>query len=60
MKQNVSFNYMKHLIPIIIDNGSGVIKAGFADNYNPSVVFPTAIGRLRRPRQQSEGSVHWK
>lgn len=30
--------------PIILDTGSGLMKAGFADQDVPSVVFPTIIG----------------
>ncbi len=30
---------------IIIDNGSGMIKAGFAGEAAPSAVFPTIVGR---------------
>ena len=33
--------------PIIIDNGSGVCKAGKADEDRPSCVFPNIIGRPR-------------
>ena len=32
---------------IIIDNGSGVIKAGFAGDNQPSVKFPSIVGRPR-------------
>jgi len=31
--------------PVVIDNGSGVIKAGFAGNDKPKLVFPSIIGR---------------
>lgn len=31
--------------PVVIDNGSGVIKAGFAGGDRPRVVFPSAVGR---------------
>ena len=34
-------------LPIIIDNGSGTIKAGFAGSSNPRARFPTVIGRPR-------------
>uniref|UniRef100_A0A671TZD3 Si:ch211-241j12.3 n=1 Tax=Sparus aurata TaxID=8175 RepID=A0A671TZD3_SPAAU len=30
--------------PIVLDTGSGLIKAGFADQDLPSIVFPTIIG----------------
>ena len=32
---------------IIIDNGSGSIKAGFSGEEEPKVVFPTLIGRVK-------------
>ena len=30
---------------IVIDNGSGVLKAGFAGDDAPRVVFPAVVGR---------------
>jgi actin-related protein len=33
---------------IVIDNGSGTIKAGFADEDDPRVLFPSVIGRPRK------------
>lgn len=33
---------------IVIDNGSGYIKAGLSTDENPTVVFPTIVGRPRR------------
>lgn len=30
--------------PIVLDSGSGLIKAGFADQDLPSIIFPTIIG----------------
>ncbi|XP_022230781.1 actin-like protein 53D [Drosophila obscura] len=36
--------------PIIIDNGSGVCKAGFSHDKKPRVVFPAVVGR---PRHQN-------
>ena len=35
--------------PIVIDNGSGLLKAGFADDDAPKYVFPTIIGTPREP-----------
>ena len=29
---------------IVIDNGSGVIKAGFAEENEPSIKFPSIVG----------------
>ena len=33
---------------LVIDNGSGTIKAGFAGEDAPRAVFPTVVGRPRR------------
>lgn len=30
--------------PIVLDTGSGLMKAGFADQDRPNIVFPTIIG----------------
>lgn len=35
--------------PVVIDNGSGLLKAGFADDDAPKYVFPTAIGIPKAP-----------
>ncbi len=32
---------------IVLDNGSGTIKAGFAGDDSPQVVFPNIVGHLR-------------
>ena len=39
---------------IVIDNGSGVLKAGLAGDNNPSVKFPSIVGR---PRTESSLSA---
>ncbi|XP_067872561.1 uncharacterized protein [Heterodontus francisci] len=31
--------------PVVIDNGSGLIKAGLSGNHSPSYVFPSVVGR---------------
>ena len=36
---------------IVIDNGSGVLKAGFAGDNAPSVKFPSIVGRPRTDKQ---------
>lgn len=36
---------MDYKTPIVLDTGSGLMKAGFADQDRPSTVFPTIIGR---------------
>ncbi|KHN75987.1 Actin-4 [Toxocara canis] len=43
-----SFN--KNLKALVVDNGSGICKAGFAGEDVPQVVFPSIIGR---PKHQS-------
>ena len=32
---------------IIIDNGSGVVKAGFTSEEEPSSIFPSLVGRVK-------------
>lgn len=34
---------------VIIDNGSGMVKAGFAGDDAPRSVFPTVVGRPKVP-----------
>jgi len=36
--------------PVVIDNGSGVLKAGFAGVDHPKVLFPTYVGRPKHTR----------
>jgi len=36
--------------PVVIDNGSGIIKAGFAGADHPKVLFPTYVGRPKHIR----------
>ena len=36
--------------PLVIDNGSGMVKAGFAGDDAPRSVFPSIVGR---PRHQN-------
>ncbi|VDM02008.1 unnamed protein product [Schistocephalus solidus] len=38
------------IAPLVVDNGSGMCKAGFAGDDSPRAVFPSIVGR---PRQQS-------
>lgn len=40
--------------PIVLDTGSGLMKAGFADEDLPNVVFPTIIGM---PKYEVDGSM---
>lgn len=34
-------------VAIVIDNGSGTIKAGYAGKENPQDIFPSVVGCLR-------------
>ena len=34
--------------PIVIDNGTGRIKAGFADDEAPKCIFPSVVGRPKQ------------
>jgi len=46
--------------PIVIDNGTGVIKAGFAGTEQPKLVFPAYVGRpkhLRVMAGAAEGDI---
>lgn len=36
--------------PVVIDNGSGFIKAGFAGAEAPKLIFPSFVGRPKHPR----------
>lgn len=36
--------------PVVIDNGSGTIKAGFAGQDHPKCFFPSFVGRPKHPR----------
>lgn len=44
----MSDNGRTESIPIVLDNGSGNIKAGFSGAARPSIIFPTVVGRPRR------------
>jgi len=37
------------IAPIVVDNGSGITKAGFAGDEAPKAIFPTVVGRPRLP-----------
>jgi actin-related protein len=43
----MSFNTSDQLNPVVIDNGSGMVKAGFAGEDAPRTVFPAVVGRPR-------------
>jgi len=41
-------------VPLVVDNGSGMIKAGFAGDDEPRVAFPSIIGHPRYTRSMVE------
>lgn len=41
--------------PIVIDNGSGMIKAGFAGDRIPKINFPNYVGRPKHVRVMTGG-----
>jgi len=43
--------------PLVVDNGSGMCKAGFAGDDAPRAVFPSIVGR---PRHQVSINTHSK
>lgn len=43
--------------PMIIDNGTGVIKAGLAGNDKPSVFLGSVVGRPKHPRVMPGGAL---
>lgn len=43
--------------PIVIDNGTGVLKAGFAGSDKPRVVFRSCVGRPKHRRVMPGGAL---
>ncbi|CAF3673995.1 unnamed protein product [Rotaria sp. Silwood1] len=52
----MSFNTEDELYSIVIDNGSGTIKAGIAGDDSPRVIIPSVIGRPRHLKTSTETS----
>ncbi|XP_042785278.1 actin-related protein T3-like isoform X2 [Panthera leo] len=44
-------------LPVVIDNGSGVIKAGLAGSREPQFVYPNIIGRAKGQGWVAEGAL---
>uniref|UniRef100_A0A8D3ECL3 Actin-like n=1 Tax=Scophthalmus maximus TaxID=52904 RepID=A0A8D3ECL3_SCOMX len=40
----ICLQMMDYKTPIVLDTGSGLMKAGFSDEEHPNVIFPTIIG----------------
>ncbi len=43
--------------PVVIDNGTGVLKAGFAGGDRPKVIFSSAVGRPKHVRMMPGGAL---
>jgi len=43
--------------PVVIDNGSGIIKAGFAGEDSPKVVFSSMVGKPRYIRSMLQTTL---
>eukprot|EP01036_Dinobryon_divergens_P022714 gene22714-30997_t len=48
---------MEANLPIVIDNGTGVLKAGFAGGEKPRVVFRSYVGRIKHTRVMNGGAL---
>jgi centractin len=42
---------------VVIDNGSGILKAGFAGGDKPRVVFPSFVGKPKHVRMMPGGAL---
>jgi actin-related protein len=42
--------------PVVIDNGTGVVKAGMAGGDRPSVIFSSTCGRAKHMRMMPGGA----
>ena len=43
--------------PIVLDNGSGIIKAGFAGSDRPKIIFSSVVGRTKHVRMMPGGAL---
>ena len=43
---------------LVCDNGSGMVKSGFAGDDAPRAVFPSIVGRPRHQGRQSCAALH--
>ena len=44
--------------PVVIDNGTGLLKAGFAGGNSPRVTFRCCVGRPKHKRAMPGGALH--
>ena len=50
-------NFDDEISAVVLDNGSGMCKAGFAGDDAPRAVFPSIVGRPRHQvKKQKNGS----
>eukprot|EP00012_Vannella_robusta_P001713 CAMPEP_0206186944 /NCGR_PEP_ID=MMETSP0166-20121206/2702_1 /ASSEMBLY_ACC=CAM_ASM_000260 /TAXON_ID=95228 /ORGANISM="Vannella robusta, Strain DIVA3 518/3/11/1/6" /LENGTH=889 /DNA_ID=CAMNT_0053602421 /DNA_START=1 /DNA_END=2667 /DNA_ORIENTATION=- len=45
--QKLQQEYEENIFPVVLDGGSGMMKAGFAGDDTPRAVFPSVVGRPR-------------
>lgn len=43
----INDNFSEGLVPLVVDNGSGMCKAGFSGDDAPRAVFPCIVGRTK-------------
>ena len=43
--------------PIVLDSGTGVMKAGFAGEDKPQLVYNACVGRPKHPRCMAGGAL---
>ena len=48
---------MSEYQPVVIDNGTGVVKAGVAGEDRPKVVFRSMVGRPKHKRIMAGGAL---
>lgn len=48
---------MSEFQPVVIDNGTGVLKAGIAGEERPKVVFRSMVGRPKHKRIMAGGAL---
>eukprot|EP00300_Choanocystis_sp_HF-7_P013846 c18473_g1_i1.p1 GENE.c18473_g1_i1~~c18473_g1_i1.p1 ORF type:complete len:389 (+),score=79.05 c18473_g1_i1:37-1167(+) len=47
-----------HNQPIVIDNGTGLLKAGIAGERDPSIIIPTMVGRTKHKQAMLNKEFH--
>ena len=48
---------MNNLATVVIDNGTGYTKMGYAGNFEPSYLIPTTIADANNKAQGAKGGV---